>query len=73
MNNADDTNIPLEQLGRLSLNEGDIDALPIPPIFFDQGELHLHDHNIVIQNGGKRNRNLTSTPGSEVYTEESGG
>ena len=66
-NNADDTNIPLEQLGRLGLNEGGIDALPVPRVFFNLGEIHLHDHDIVIQNGGRRN--LTSTPGFKAYTQ----
>ena len=82
MNNADDTNIPLEQLGHLHLNEGDNHDHPIPRNVFNQGELHLHgddvfnqdalhlhNHDIVIQNGGKRNRNLTSTEGFNAYTE----
>lgn len=69
MSNTNDNNIPLE-FSRLRLNErDDIVDHPTPPVVFDQDELHLHDHDIVIQNGGKRNRNLTSTEGFNAYTE----
>jgi hypothetical protein len=40
-----------------------------PHISFNRSELNLHERDVVIQNGGKRSRNVISTEGFKAYTD----